>query len=181
MAACDTDLVNRPPHYTSGGVQCIEALESAMSAEQFEGFLRGNALKYLWRYPQKGGLQDLQKAQWYLARLIAHLSPDPEPWQAAAEHDPQAVAEAMTRLRAEHPAVEVEAEAAGDNPPVDWCELPPRYRYQTVDSTGLEAWANKPLLRHDGIWSGPMDEWTSFGERRVPGDSVEPRIWERPK
>jgi hypothetical protein len=106
----DHDEVSRPAHYTTGGIQCIEALESCLTREGFEGYLRANCMKYLWRYPQKGGLQDLQKAQWYLARLIAHLSPDPEPWQAAAEHDPQAVAEAMARLRAEHPAVEVPAQ-----------------------------------------------------------------------
>jgi hypothetical protein len=63
------DLVNHPPHYTKGGIECIDALRAAMTEEQFMGYLRGCAIKYLWRYENKGGLQDLQKSNWYLARL----------------------------------------------------------------------------------------------------------------
>lgn len=56
----------RPSHYNQGHVECIEAIKSALSPEQFEGFCRGNCLKYLWRYKQKGGSEDLAKAQTYL-------------------------------------------------------------------------------------------------------------------
>jgi hypothetical protein len=176
----DHDEVSRPAHYTTGGIQCIEALESAMSAQQFEGFLRGNALKYLWRYPAKGGLQDLQKAQWYLARLIAHLSPDPEPWQPAAEHDPQAVAEAMTRLRAEHPAVEVPAQ---DGPPVPWAQVPGVYRYQTVSRFGVvTGWVERPKLgMPEEVWFGDDCDSCGGGTLTVVEDGrYEPGIWERP-
>jgi hypothetical protein len=46
-----------------------------MSKLEYEGFLKGNAQKYLWRYRKKGGLQDLQKANWYLDRLIKSNEP----------------------------------------------------------------------------------------------------------
>jgi hypothetical protein len=41
-----------------------------MSLESFKGFLKGNCIKYLWRYQHKNGAEDLKKAQWYLSRLI---------------------------------------------------------------------------------------------------------------
>ena len=44
-----------------------------MSPEAFKGFLKGNVQKYVWRYEAKGGMESLQKAQWYLARLIATI------------------------------------------------------------------------------------------------------------
>jgi len=47
-----------------------KAMEAWMSKEQFIGYLRGNAIKYLARCDDKGGLEDLQKAQHYLAKLI---------------------------------------------------------------------------------------------------------------
>ena len=65
------DQVNHPYHYTQGGIECIEALEAAMSEDAFKGYCKGNILKYLWRYESKGNpIQDLLKAQWYLERLI---------------------------------------------------------------------------------------------------------------
>ena len=63
------DMVNSPPHYNDGKVECIEAIEAAMSGQAFEGYLKGNVLKYIWRYEKKGGTQDLEKAKWYLAKL----------------------------------------------------------------------------------------------------------------
>jgi hypothetical protein len=65
------DAVNHPQHYTSGNIECIEAIKASMSREAFEGYLKGNAMKYLWRYRLKGKAQeDLQKADWYLKRLL---------------------------------------------------------------------------------------------------------------
>lgn len=64
------DAVNHPGHYTQGGVECIDAIESALTPIQYKGYLRGNVLKYVWRYRDKGGVEDLRKARWYLARLI---------------------------------------------------------------------------------------------------------------
>lgn len=72
------DPVTRPAHYAFGGIECIEALESCMSVEAFRGFLKANAIKYLWRYEQKNGLEDLKKAKWYLKALIFALENDEE-------------------------------------------------------------------------------------------------------
>ena len=64
------DMVNSPSHYTQGGVECIEAIKASMTPEGFKGYLKGNIVKYLWRYENKGNpLQDLQKAGFYLERL----------------------------------------------------------------------------------------------------------------
>ena len=48
------DNVNSPAHYTQGGIECIDAIRASMSADEFAGFLKGNAIKYLWRYRHKG-------------------------------------------------------------------------------------------------------------------------------
>ena len=47
-----------------------------MSREQFLGYLKGNEMKYVWRYEHKGGVEDLKKANFYLTRLIAEVSPE---------------------------------------------------------------------------------------------------------
>jgi len=65
----EVDLVNNPPHYNVGGIECIDAILSATNHNK-EGYLQGNILKYVWRYDYKGGLEDLKKAQWYLNKLI---------------------------------------------------------------------------------------------------------------
>jgi len=57
-------------HYTSKTVQPWAAMESWMTKEQFSGFLRGNAIKYLARCDDKGGVEDLKKARHYLDKLI---------------------------------------------------------------------------------------------------------------
>jgi len=69
--AIKPDTVNHPPHYTDGGIECIEAIEAALSNEEFRGYCKGNCLKYIWREKHKGGTESLKKAQWYLDRLIA--------------------------------------------------------------------------------------------------------------
>ena len=64
------DMVNSPAHYTYGTIESIQAIEASMEASAFKGFLKGNVLKYLWRYERKNGVEDLRKADWYLRRLI---------------------------------------------------------------------------------------------------------------
>jgi predicted transcriptional regulator len=63
------ETVKSPAHYNSGSVECIDAIESMLTKEEFIGFLRGNILKYQWRYKQKNGAEDLKKAQWYFDKL----------------------------------------------------------------------------------------------------------------
>lgn len=70
------DLVNHPPHYAHGSVECIDAMESAAAGADlgpFDGYLWLNAFKYVFRWPNKGGVEDLKKAKWYINRLIARL------------------------------------------------------------------------------------------------------------
>ena len=65
------DVVNHPAHYADGGsIECIEAIESALTDEEYRGYLKGNIQKYVWRERNKGGTESLKKAQWYLDRLI---------------------------------------------------------------------------------------------------------------
>jgi hypothetical protein len=65
------DVVNHPTHYTSGSIECIDAIKASMGQEKFNGYLKGNIIKYIWRYELKQNpVQDLEKAQWYLNRLI---------------------------------------------------------------------------------------------------------------
>ena len=64
------DMVNNPPHYTQGSIECIDAIEAALGPEGFKAFLRGNIIKYNWRCDQKGGVEDMKKARWYLEKLI---------------------------------------------------------------------------------------------------------------
>lgn len=63
------DMVNQPPHYTAGGIECIDAIRAALTPEEFRGFCKGNAIKYSWREKLKGGDEDLKKAAWYLAKV----------------------------------------------------------------------------------------------------------------
>lgn len=65
------DNVNHPTHYTSTKIETIEIIRDKLTAEAFEGFCIGNAMKYLTRYKLKNGLEDLQKARWYLDKIIS--------------------------------------------------------------------------------------------------------------
>jgi hypothetical protein len=75
----EQDAVAKPYHYNTGNIECIEAIEESMSEFAFKGYLKGNCMKYLWRYDYKGKpVEDLQKAQWYLARLLGEVVFDNE-------------------------------------------------------------------------------------------------------
>ena len=70
-----TDLVNHPPHYTDGSIECIDAIEAQLTSEEYRGYLKGNIAKYVWRERHKDGPESLKKARWYLDRLIGTLEP----------------------------------------------------------------------------------------------------------
>ena len=71
----EQDVVNNPEHYNTGNIECIEAIEESMSSVAFKGYLKGNCMKYLWRYDYKGKqVEDLQKAGWYLQKLTAMVT-----------------------------------------------------------------------------------------------------------
>ena len=58
-----------PKHY-KGEIECIQAIKASMSKIEYMGYLKGNVQKYMWRYREKNGLEDLQKAKVYLEWLI---------------------------------------------------------------------------------------------------------------
>ena len=63
----ETDVVNKPPHYTEhpSGIECIQVTEHM-------GFNLGNAIKYIWRCDLKqDAIEDLKKAKWYIEREIS--------------------------------------------------------------------------------------------------------------
>lgn len=71
--------VHTPIHYkfNKHSIECIDAIQASMSNEEFKGYLKGNFLKYAWRYSYKGKpLEDLEKAEWYLKRLISVFKKD---------------------------------------------------------------------------------------------------------
>jgi len=70
MRQSDVDMVNSPPHYTSGDIECIDAIRAALGPEGFKAFCRGNAIKYNWRSSLKNGVEDIAKARWYMDKLI---------------------------------------------------------------------------------------------------------------
>lgn len=64
------DVVNSPEHYTSGSVECIDAMIETQGIEAVIGFCICNAFKYLWRHNLKNGIEDVKKASWYLNKAI---------------------------------------------------------------------------------------------------------------
>lgn len=71
----DVDMVNHPSHYTQGGIECIDAIKAATVGKTgIEAVCVANVVKYLWRYEEKNGLEDVKKARWYLERLISELN-----------------------------------------------------------------------------------------------------------
>jgi hypothetical protein len=68
------DNVNSPNHYKQGKKETIDVIRDCMTDDEYHGYLKGNVLKYVARYKFKGEpLQDLEKANWYLNRLIQEV------------------------------------------------------------------------------------------------------------
>lgn len=67
------DMVNHPKHYTSGtlGIEVINTMEMCTTREEFTGYLRCNALKYISRFENKNGLEDVKKCAWYVKKYLA--------------------------------------------------------------------------------------------------------------
>ena len=71
------DRVNHPSHYCAGGVECIEGIKAALG-DEFSAYCQGNAIKYLWRWRHKGGVEDLRKAQVYINWMIEAVENESE-------------------------------------------------------------------------------------------------------
>ena len=68
------DMVNHPKHYTQGDIECIDALKAATVGKRgIEAVCVANVIKYLWRYEEKNGIEDVRKAKWYVERLLSEL------------------------------------------------------------------------------------------------------------
>ena len=66
------DPINKPKHY-QGKIECIELIKDRVGANHFPAYLEGNLYKYIFRHKDKGAnIQDLEKANFYLVRLIEH-------------------------------------------------------------------------------------------------------------
>ena len=73
------DNIN-PSHYRNGKIECIDSIESAtINKKGIEAACVANIIKYLWRYEDKNGLEDVKKARWYLDRLILKLEEKTQP------------------------------------------------------------------------------------------------------
>lgn len=69
------DNVNHPSHYTQGGIECIDALASATcNLTGIEAVCTANAIKYMWRWKEKNGSEDIEKAIWYMNRLLMEVN-----------------------------------------------------------------------------------------------------------
>ena len=67
------DPIN-PDHYQRDGIECIDAIKAAVqNLTGDEAYCTGNAIKYLWRWKEKGGKTDLKKAMWYINDMIAEI------------------------------------------------------------------------------------------------------------
>ena len=68
------DLETNPAYYTKGGIECIYAIKAAVEGlKGIEAFCVGNVIKYIWRYDQKNGETDLEKAAWYIKKLKGEI------------------------------------------------------------------------------------------------------------
>lgn len=91
-----SDSVNKPNHYTSGGVECIDGTRAALG-EGFVSYCRGNVIKYVWRCGKKGdAVEDLRKAakylEWAIEAMESEKKPEtlaiPEGWRELEENEP---------------------------------------------------------------------------------------------
>lgn len=114
------DPVNSPSHYADGSIECIEAIEACMGVHAFKGFLRGNCMKYLWRYEQKNGLEDLRKCEWYLERLIGIVEAEAE----QRKRIQQANKEAMESVEVVFPPYDPDDYMLGSGCTDGFCPMP---------------------------------------------------------
>jgi len=68
----ESDMVNEPPHYKVGGIEAIDYIQAKLTSEEFSGYCKGNALKYISRANyKKDANEDLRKAIWFLERAVS--------------------------------------------------------------------------------------------------------------
>lgn len=69
------DNINHPSHYTQGDIECIDAIKAATVGKTgIEAVCTAQIIKYIWRFNDKNGVEDVRKAKWYIDRLIKELT-----------------------------------------------------------------------------------------------------------
>ena len=76
-----SDNVKHPSHYCKGGMECIDAIKAAVSdiSDPFEAYCTGNIIKYIWRWNDKNGVEDLNKAKQYADIIIEYRASKSKP------------------------------------------------------------------------------------------------------
>ena len=76
-----SDNVKHPSHYCKGGMECIDAIKAAVSdiTDPFEAYCTGNIIKYIWRWNDKNGVEDLNKAKQYADIIIEYRASKDKP------------------------------------------------------------------------------------------------------
>lgn len=67
------NVINKPKHYADRNIEVIDFIQDSLTPEQFEGYCIGNVLKYVSRYRLKNGVEDLEKARYYLNKIIIDM------------------------------------------------------------------------------------------------------------
>ena len=80
------DPVNSPKHYTSGNVECIDAMIEVYGVEAVKHFCLCNAFKYHWRHELKNGQEDIQKATWYMDKYRELVNREEPIYASAISH-----------------------------------------------------------------------------------------------
>lgn len=71
----NNNYVDHPAHYANTKIECIDAIEAMIEPykDPIDASLSWQVVKYMWRHPFKfNPLEDLNKARWYLNRLIEY-------------------------------------------------------------------------------------------------------------
>jgi hypothetical protein len=140
-----TDPVTKPAHYQRAGIETIDYIRATLDGAGFEAYCIGNVLKYVSRYREKGGVEDLRKAQVYLGWAIQPTSGNrpnqPEACNPAAMREAKIAYDvACDRVR------DFLVEQGGDMP------LPPHGRIPKWHP----AWGKPPTTVSHGLaWNGP--------------------------
>lgn len=81
-------MVSHPDHYNSGGMEVIDVIDAfTADLEGTEAVCTANAIKYILRWKKKNGLEDIEKAIWYLTHLKEHLGCNAEEALPISSHD----------------------------------------------------------------------------------------------
>lgn len=70
MAQLQKDMVNRPPHYISNGIECFDVILASQGKEATKSYCLCNAMKYIFRHDNKNGIEDIKKAKWYIDKYL---------------------------------------------------------------------------------------------------------------